>query len=92
MSLNFPNLSRSFDPRHGRVRFWAHDQALEIPFFVEAAALCHIEPQAARDEAGLLDAFDRHRARICAAATRVYVRHRAGSYTLAAADLLANET
>ena len=46
-----------------------------------------IEPQATRDEPGLLKAFDQHRERILQAAGRVYVRHRRGSYTLAAADL-----
>lgn len=88
IALSFPNQSRSFDSRGDRVRFWAYDQALEVPFFVEAAALCQIEPRASREEASLLDAFDRHRARICAAAAKIYVRHRAGSYTLAAADLV----
>lgn len=87
MSLSFPNHSRSYDARGHCVRFWAHDQALEIPFFIEAAALSQMEPHAGRDEAGLLDAFDRHRARICAAATKVYRPRRGGSYTLAATDL-----
>jgi hypothetical protein len=87
MSLNFPNQSRSYDPRQNRVRFWAHDESLEIPFFVGADALCHMTPAATRDEIGMLSAFDLNRARICAAADRVYARHRRGSYTLAASDL-----
>lgn len=87
MALNFPNASRSYDARQYCVRFWAYDASLEIPFFVEADALCHIDPKATRDEISLLGVFDRHRDRILKAADRVYVRNRRGSYTLAAADL-----
>jgi hypothetical protein len=87
MALSFPNQSRSFDARQLCVRFWAYDASLEIPFFIEADALCRIEPQVTRDEPGLLKAFDQHRERILKAAGRVYVRNRRGSYTLSAADL-----
>jgi hypothetical protein len=87
MPLNFPNQSRSYDARQRCVRFWAYDEALEIPFFVEADALCRIEPSAIKDELGLLKAFDLHRGRICKAADRVYLRRRRGSYTLGASDL-----
>jgi hypothetical protein len=69
------------------VRFWAYDEALEIPFFVEASALCHVDPSATRDEPGLLNAFDLHRSRILRAADRVYSRNRRGSYTLVASDM-----
>ncbi|HJS62926.1 MAG TPA: DUF1488 domain-containing protein [Pseudolabrys sp.] len=87
MPLNFPNQSRSYDARQRCVRFWAYDEALEIPFFVEADALCHIDPKATKDEAGLLSVFDVHRGRICKAADRVYSRRRRGSYTLAVSDM-----
>jgi hypothetical protein len=87
MPLSFPNQSRSYDARQHWVRFWAYDQALEIPFFVEADALCSIDPKTTRDELGLLNAFDLHRGRILKAADRIYSRRRRGSYTLAAADL-----
>jgi len=87
MSLNFPNQSRSYDARQRCVRFWAYDDALEIPFFVEASALCRMDPKTASDERGLLNAFDLHRTRIFAAADRVYSRRRRGSYTLVAADM-----
>ena len=33
MSLNFPNPSRSYEPDHARVRFWGHDDAMEVSFF-----------------------------------------------------------
>jgi hypothetical protein len=87
MPLSFPNESRSYDARLRCVRFWAYDEALEIPFFVEAAALRQVDPKIAMDEQGLLNAFDRHRSRICKAADRVYTRRTRGSYTLAAADM-----
>jgi hypothetical protein len=87
MALNFPNLSRCYDATRRCVRFWAYDDALEISYFVEEDALRRMAPGIERDEAGLLMAFDRHRDRICKAATRVYSRHRKASYTLAAADL-----
>ncbi len=87
MGLQFPNQSRSFDARRLCVRFWAYDASLEIPFFVEADALSRIDPQATRDEQGLLGVFDRHRNVILKAADRVYVRNHRGSYTLAASDL-----
>lgn len=87
MALSFPNQSRSYDARQHCVRFWAYDESLEIPFFVEADALCHIDPKATRDEPGMLGAFDLHRGRIFKAADRVYSRRRRGSYTLAASDV-----
>jgi hypothetical protein len=87
MALSFPNPSRSYDSRQRCVRFWAHDAALEIPFFIEADALCGIAPKTIPDEPGLLEAFDRNRARICQAAGKVYARGQRGSYTLAASDI-----
>ena len=85
--LTFPNLSRSYDPKHRCVRFWAYDSALEISFFVEASALCRIDPTIGMDEFGLLSAFDLYRDRICRAAGRVYSRRSRGSYTLTASDI-----
>jgi hypothetical protein len=87
MALNFPNQSRSYDAKKHCVRFWAHDASFEVPFFVDADALRHMDPHATGDEHGLLSAFDLNRERICAAAGRVYARDRRGSYTLSAADM-----
>jgi hypothetical protein len=87
MALVFPNLCRSYDATQRCVRFWAYDEALEIPYFVEEGALCRMDPKVTRDEAGLLEVFDRHRDRILKAATGVYRRHSRASYTLAAADM-----
>lgn len=86
MALNFPNQSRSYDQRGRRVRFWGHDGALEICFFVEQGALGQINPDAERDEAGLLNAFDRNRDWIYEVAGRVYSRRRRDAYTLQGSD------
>lgn len=86
MALNFPNLSRSYDERGRRVRFWGSDGAFEIPFFVEQGALGHIARDGQWDEAGLLRAFDRNRDRILEIARKLYSGRRAGAYTLLASD------
>lgn len=86
MSLNFPNLSRSFDPSRGAVRFWGYQSAMEYSFFVTTGALRKVQPDMRRDEAGYLDAFDANRDRICAIAAVVYARGRKGSYELDTTD------
>ena len=87
MKLSFPNASRSYDARHKRVRFWAYDNALEIPFFLAADALAKMVPEATDDENSLLNVFDQHWERICKAAERVYSRNSRASYLLQAADM-----
>ena len=84
--LNFPNQSRVFDPPRRAVRFWGHDSAMEWSFFVTEDALKRLQPNLERDEAGLLVAFDSHRAAIYAAATKAFTKERKGSYELAATD------
>jgi hypothetical protein len=87
VKLSFPNASRSYDAAHKWVRFWAYDESLEVPFFVDAAAL---QPEAASlvlDERSILKNFDEQWDAICAAAERVYSRRSRGSYFLKAADL-----
>jgi hypothetical protein len=84
--LTFPNPSRSYDERRQCMRFWAHDEALEIPFFLEASALLFLSPLTCCDETELLRTFDQNRAAIQTAAARVYVRHRSPFYALTAAD------
>jgi hypothetical protein len=86
MTLNFPNQNRSYDASRNRIRFWGHDNALEIAFFVEASALYKLDPQARNVEAELLEAFDGARDRIHETARKVYSRARNGAYLLAAAD------
>ncbi|HEY2526370.1 MAG TPA: DUF1488 family protein [Xanthobacteraceae bacterium] len=84
--INFPNPSRAFDPTRRAVRFWGHDSAMEWSFFVTEDALRRLQPNVARDEAGLLLAFDANRAAIHAAAVKAYKRGRRGSYELAVTD------
>ncbi len=85
--LNFPNQSRVFDATRRAVRFWGHDSAMEWSFFVTENALKRLQPKMARDEAGLLLAFDTNRASIYAAATKVFSRGRRGSYEILATDV-----
>ena len=87
MPLSFPNQSRSYDATLRAVRFWAHDGAMEVSFFVNEDTLKRIEPSMRSDESGPLNAFDSHRPLIYAVATKVYLRSRKGSYELTAADL-----
>jgi hypothetical protein len=87
MALNFPNQSRSYDSKKHCIRFWGHDASFEVPFFVDADALRHIDPHTTSDESGLLNAFDLNQERIRAAAGRAYARDRRGSYTLSAGDM-----
>lgn len=86
MALNFPNLSRSYDSRRRCVRFWGHDGAFEVTFFVDLDALSKIQKMTGLDEASILGAFDRCRARILSVAGAAYRRHRQDAYTLVAAD------
>ncbi len=84
--LDFPNQSRFFDSTRLAVRFWGHDRAMEWSFFVTEAALNRLQPNADRDEASLLRAFDANRQKIYVAATKAYKRERKGSYELGATD------
>ena len=67
------------------VRFWGHDSAIEVSFFIAADALTRIQPGARPDASGFLNAFDSNRDLICAAAARVYLRGSRDSYDLVAA-------
>lgn len=87
MALSFPNQCRSYDARTHCIRFWAHDASFEVPFFVNADALCHIDPNATENEAEMLNVFDLNLDRIRAAAGRAYARDRRGSYSLSVQDM-----
>lgn len=90
--MSFPNESRSYDATRGCVRFWGHDRALEISFFVHASALCKLRPQAVDSsgagdgEAAFLQAFDEARERIQAVATEAYKRRPDFAFVLLASD------
>jgi uncharacterized protein DUF1488 len=53
--------SRSYDAALHAVRFWGHDGAMEVSFFVNEDALKRMQPELRPDEAGILDAFDANR-------------------------------
>lgn len=76
MALSFPNLSRSYEPKQHRIRFWGYDSAIEVTFFIETATLAKIHPGADADEEALLEAFDSAIDRIHWVACRVYGRRR----------------
>jgi uncharacterized protein DUF1488 len=84
--IDFPNPSRSYYPMRHAVRFWGNDSAIEASFFVDEDALTRIQPDVRPDEAGFLDAFDANRDKICAVASRLYVRGWKDCYELGAAD------
>ncbi len=72
MDLVFPNPSRSYDPVSRRIRFWGHDGALEVRFFLEENAIFILHPRTKNTEAGILAAFDEAREHIFAIAAEVY--------------------
>ena len=86
MSLNFPNPSRSYEPGHARVRFWGHDDSMEISFFVEEDALFRLSPGTASGENAILKAFDANRSRIMDAARKAYTGRLTHSFILGAAN------
>jgi hypothetical protein len=88
MALNFPNFSRSYDAPGNRIRFWGHDGAIEVPFFLEFSALLRFFPETPNVESRILTAFDAARDRIIEAADRLYcsARRRRAFYVLAAGD------
>ena len=71
VSLNLPNTSRSYNPAHRSITFWASDRALEVTFEVDNSALAMMNPNA-RTEEDFLEAFDNNRKRIEDAAERAY--------------------
>jgi hypothetical protein len=83
MSLSFPNASRSYDADRRRIRFWGHDSAIEVPFFLDESAIFILYPKTRNTEEAILAAFDAARERIFAVAATVYApgQHRS-FYTL----------
>ena len=87
MTLRFPNHSRSYDADRGRIRFWGHDDAIEVPFFLEEAAIFRLSPSTRNAEPAMLAAFDAARERICETASKVYAPRSGRSfYVIAASD------
>ncbi len=86
MALNFPNLSRSYDPNRRTVRFWGYDGVTEHLFVISEEALKRVRPGAAVDEESMLTTFDANRDLIYATAIKVYARGRNSFYDLGASD------
>jgi hypothetical protein len=86
MTLQFPNLSRSFDTTRGCVRFSGYDHTREVPFFIEEGAIRAVDGGNLANSDALLAAFDRHRDRIYKVADKAYGKRREGSYTLQETD------
>lgn len=87
MALIFPNMSRSYDAAGNRIRFWGHDGAIEVSFFLEVSALLRLCPETPNIEPRILAAFDVAWDQIIAAARKVYSpRGGKGFYVLAATD------
>ncbi|MDN5928478.1 MAG: DUF1488 domain-containing protein [Hyphomicrobiales bacterium] len=90
MTLDFPNLSRSFDETRNAVRFIGHDGMFEVPFFIEADALAPTSRKGGGlegAEAASLAAFDAGRRSIHDVARKLYSRGRQTSYIITAADV-----
>lgn len=86
MALTFPNRSRSYDTAYQRVRFLGYDGLLEVPFFIEAAALSNAGSNTISAEEDNLAAFDAARGRILDVARQVYSYGRKNMYVLTPAD------
>jgi hypothetical protein len=86
MSVNFPNISRTYDATRRMVRFWGYDRSMEASFFVTADALKRIEPDLESSPNSYLRTFDLHRDLIYSVAAKVYARGKRGSYNLYATD------
>lgn len=86
MTLNFFNVSRSYDPSKRLVSFWGHDATMEIAFQVDESALQKLSPNTDYTEASLLRAFDANRARIEQAASVLYARKRQSYCRLSASN------
>ncbi len=87
MSLTFPNSSRSYDARNGRVRFIGHDGMFQISFSVATDALSRKNATQPNTEDEFLAAFDAARARIQDVASKAYAKTRKSSYALTSADI-----
>lgn len=85
MTLQFPNVSRSFDAVRNAIRFTGYDGMFEVSFFVETEALTKAR-RTQWSEADALSAFDAARQAIQQVAREAYSHGRRTSYTLNAND------
>ena len=81
MSIQFPNISRSFDDSKHRVCFWGHDKTMEVSFYIGAEALQKIRKGVGSAEAELLAAFDAAIEKIHEVAAKAYANSSRGKGT-----------
>jgi hypothetical protein len=87
MSLDFPNISRSFDDKTRRIRFLGHDGMFEVRFFVDSDAITAKMKRVIVGERDFLAAFDILRTQIYATAKKAYQHgKKKDTYVLTAAD------
>ena len=85
MVLSFPNESRIYDARRDLIRFWGYDDAFEVCFFLEVAALDKLASRTgASDPSSYLEVFDAARERIHRAASKIYSRRGGNVHLLTA--------
>lgn len=86
MALSFPNVSRSYDPDKHRFRFWGHDDALEVSFFLDENVIFRLNPKTKNAETAMLGTFDEFIDRIHQVATRAYSSGKRSFYALTTGD------
>lgn len=86
MALHFPNVSRAYDAEHRRIQFWGHDNALEVPFFLDENAIFRLNPRTKNAEDSMLGTFDEAVDKIHQVAGRLYASGKRSFYVLAADD------
>lgn len=86
MALRFPNVSRNYDADKRRIRFWGHDDALEVSFFLEENAIFRLNARTKNLETAMLGTFDECVDRIHQVASRIYASGKRSFYVLTASD------
>jgi hypothetical protein len=86
MSIDFPNVARSYDETKHRVRFLGYDGMFEVRFFVAVDALVKDRPLRTVSEREYLAAFDGMRTKIMDVARRAYSKRRKDTVILNSAD------
>lgn len=84
--IAFPNEMRSFDEDAGTFRFSGYDGVMEVRFVLEAPALERLAGLSRSADTKYLDAFDRNRKQIQAAALKAYQRTHKSLIRLTTAD------
>jgi len=86
MAIHFPNVSRNYDADKRRIRFWGHDNAMEVPFFLDENAIFRLNPRTQNAETAMLGTFDACIDRIHQVAARLYASGKRTFYVLSASD------